>query len=198
MNDQDSQGTNRSPRRHDITDLLHEDRAGDPEVLSDLARLVYDELHQIAHRQLARERPGQTLQTTGLVHEAFLKFVALERVQVNDREHFYALSARFMRRILTDYARRRCALKRHGVRVPIDRGDTEASGHEEMDVEALIDLDHALDELAELSERCARVVECRFFSGMTVEETGHALGVSTATVMRDWDWTRAWLNRRLQ
>ena len=105
MADMDDLGTSRSPKRHDITDLLHAHRAGDAEALDDLTHLVYDELHQIAHRQLARERPGQTLQTTGLVHEAFLKFLQLEQLEFNDRAHFYALSARFMRRICTDHAR---------------------------------------------------------------------------------------------
>ena len=118
-------------------------------------------------------------------------------VVLNDRAHFYALSARFMRRILTDYARHRQALKRRGVRVPIDSDDADVHASEKMDVDALIDLDHALDELAGVSDRCARVVECRFFAGMTVEETAEALGISRATVKRDWQWTRAWLNRRL-
>lgn len=198
MVDKDDLGTSQSPKRYDITDLLHAHRAGDAEALDDLTHLVYDELHQIAHRQLACERPGQTLQTTGLVHEAFLKFVALERIQFNDRAHFYALSARFMRRILTDYARQRQALKRRGARVLIDPDEADAHAGEEMDVEALLDLNQALDELAETSDRCARVVECRFFAGMTVEETAEALGISRATVKRDWQWTRAWLNRRLE
>jgi len=197
MADMDDLGTSRPPKRHDITDLLHAHRAGDAEALDDLTHLVYDELHQIAHRQLVRERPGQTLQTTGLVHEAFLKFVALERIQFNDRAHFYAVSARFMRRILTDYARQRRALKRRGVHVPIDPDDADVAAGEKVDVDALIDLDRALDELAGVSDRYARVVECRFYSGMTVEETAEAMGISKATVKRDWQWARAWLNRRL-
>lgn len=193
----DDVGTSPPSSRHDITDLLHAHRAGDTGALHDLAPLVYEELHQIAHRQLARERPGHTLQTTGLVHEAFLKFVALERVEFNDRAHFYALSARFMRRILTDYARQRRALKRRGVHVPLDQEDAEAQAGEETDVDALIDLSQALDELAGASERETRVIECRFFAGMTVDETARALGVSRNTVKRDWEWARAWLNRRL-
>jgi len=197
MADKDDLETSRSPKRHDITDLLHAHRAGDAEALDELTHLVYDELHQIAHGQLARERPGQALQTTGLVHEAFLKFISLERIQFNDRAHFYALSARFMRRILTDYARQRRALKRRGVKVPIDTGDADIRESEKMDVEALIELDQALDELAAVSDRYASVVECRFFAGMTVDETAEALGISKATVKRDWQWTRAWLNRRL-
>ena len=197
MADREDSETSRSPERHDITDLLHAHRAGDVEALNELAHLVYDELHQIAHRQLARERPGQTLQTTGLVHEAFLKFLQLEQLEFNDRAHFYALSARFMRRICTDHARQRKALKRRGVQVPIEFVDADLGAGDRTDVDALIDLDHALDELGAISDRCARVVECRFFAGLTVEETAEALEISRATVKRDWEWARAWLNRKL-
>jgi RNA polymerase sigma factor (TIGR02999 family) len=197
MADMDDLGTSPPSTRHDITDLLHAHHAGDVKALHDLADLVYEELHQIAHRQLARERPDHTLQTTGLVHEAFLKFVALERLEFNDRGHFYALSARFMRRILTDYARQRRALKRRGVHVPIDPEDAAVQAGKETDVDVLIDLDRALEELAGMSDRETRVIECRFFAGMTVEETARALGISKTTVKRDWEWARAWLNRRL-
>lgn len=193
----DDLGTSPPSSRQDITDLLHAHRAGDTGAFHELAPLVYEELHRIAHRQLARERPGHTLQTTGLVHEAFLKFLALERVEFNDRAHFYALSARFMRRILTDYARQRRALKRRGVHVPLDAEEAEARAGGETEIDALIDLGRALDELAGVSERETQVIECRFFAGMTLEETARALGVSRNTVKRDWEWARAWLNRRL-
>jgi len=193
----DDLGTSPPSSRHDITDLLRAQRAGDSGALHELASLVYEELHRIAHRQLAGERPGHTLQTTGLVHEAFLKFVALEHVEFSDRAHFYALSARFMRRILTDYARQRRALKRRGVHVPLDPEDAAVQAGEELDIDGLIDLDRALEELTGVSERETRVIECRFFSGMTLEETARALGVSKTTVKRDWEWARAWLNRRL-
>ena len=190
-------GTSRPRNRHDITDLLRAHRAGDEGALHTLAPLVYEELHQIAHRQLGRERPGGTLQTTGLVHEAFVKFVGLERIQFSDRAHFFALSARLMRQILIDYAKRRRALKRRGVHVSISPEDGGIPGRGEVDIEALIDLDRALEELARISDRQTRVIECRFFGGMTVEETAEALEISRATVKRDWQLARAWLNREL-
>jgi len=183
--------------RHDITDLLRAHRAGDEGALDKLASLVYDELRQIAHRQLRREPPGQTLQTTGVVHAAFAKFAGLERIQFSDRSHFFALSARLMRQILIDYAKRRRALKRRGVHVPLSPGDASLPAGGEVAIEALIDLDRALEELAAVSERQTRVIECRFFAGMTVEETAEALGISRATVKREWQLARAWLNREL-
>ena len=163
----------------------------------ELAPLVYAELHQIAHHQLGQEKPGQTLQTTGLVHEAFAKLVGLDRIEFNDRSHFYALSARIMRQILTDYAKRRRALKRRGVHVPLEPGGGGAAEGTEATIEALIDLDRALESLSEISERQTHVIECRFYAGMTVEETAEALEISKATVKRDWQVARAWLNREL-
>lgn len=190
-------GASQPPNPHDITDLLRAHRAGDESALHELVPLVYAELHEIAHRQLGGERPGHTLRTTGLVHEAFSKFVGLERIEFNDRAHFFALSARLMRQILTDYAKRRQAIKRRGVNVPLSPEDTAVDARGEMTIEALIDLDRALDELAEVSERQTRVIECRFFGGMTVGETSEALDISAATVKRDWQLARAWLNREL-
>jgi len=190
-------GASQPPNPHDITDLLRAHRAGDESALHELVPLVYAELHEIAHRQLGGERPGHTLRTTGLVHEAFSKFVGLERIVFNDRAHFFALSARLMRQILTDYAKRRQAIKRRGVNVPLSPEDTAVDARGEITIEALIDLDRALDELAEVSERQTRVIECRFFGGMTVGETSEALDISAATVKRDWQLARAWLNREL-
>lgn len=178
-----------------ITDLLQAHGAGDPAAMDRLTPLVYRELREIAHHQLAREPSGHTLQTTGLVHEAFVKLVGLDRVQLNDRAHFFALSARLMRQILTDYARRRRALKREPegpASVALDDEPTRGP-----DVEEILDLDRALRGLAEVSKRGARVVECRFFGGMTVEETSQALEISPATVKREWQVSRAWLNRAL-
>lgn len=165
--------------------------------MHELAPLVYAELHQIAHRQLGGERPDHSLRTTGLVHEAFSKFVGLERIQFNDRAHFFALSARLMRQILIDYAKRRQAIKRRGSHVPVNPEDGAVQAKGEAAIEGLIDLDRALEELATISERQARVIECRFFGGMTVEETAEALDISAATVKRDWQLARAWLNREL-
>ena len=190
-------GTTQPPTRHDITDLLRAHRAGDENAMHELAPLVYAELHQIAHRQLGGERPDHSLRTTGLVHEAFSKFVGLERIQFNDRAHFFALSARLMRQILIDYAKRRQAIKRRGSHVPVNPEDGAVRAEGGAAIESLIDLDRALEELATISERQARVIECRFFGGMTVEETAEALDISAATVKRDWQLARAWLNREL-
>ena len=190
-------GTSQPPNRPDITDLLRAHRAGDENAMHELAPLVYAELHQIAHRQLGGERPDHSLRTTGLVHEAFSKFVGLERIQFNDRAHFFALSARLMRQILIDYAKRRQAIKRRGQHVPVSPEDGAVGAEDEAAIESLIDLDRALEELATISKRQARVIECRFFGGMTVEETAEALDISTATVKRDWQLARAWLNREL-
>lgn len=179
--------------RAPITDLLAAHLAGDAGALADLAPLVYEELRQIARSQLRRERPDHTLQTTGLVHEAFTKFVGLERIQLTDRSHFFALSARLMRQILTDYAKRRQAQKRQVVSAGVGGGPVPGA----VDVEGLVDLDQALSRLADVSNRQVRIIECRFFAGMTVEETAEALDISRATVKRDWQLARAWLNREL-
>ncbi|KPK79072.1 MAG: hypothetical protein AMS25_13920 [Gemmatimonas sp. SM23_52] len=193
----DDRATSRPPNWHDITDLLRAHRAGDEGAMDKLAPLVYEELRQIAHRQLRRERPGQTLQTTGLVHEAFAKFVGLERIELTDRAHFFALSARLMRQILIDCAKRRRALKRRGAHVPLSPEDASVPARGKVDIEALIDLDRALEKLAEVSDRQTRVIECRIFAGMTVDETAEALEISRATVKREWQLARAWLNREL-
>jgi RNA polymerase sigma factor (TIGR02999 family) len=180
-------------RRDDITDLLRAHRAGDAGALDHVVPLVYDELRRIAHHQLGRERPGHTLQTTGLVHEAFAKFVGLDRIQVAERAHFFALSARLMRQILIDYAKRRGALTRQVA----DADPASSPAQDGIDLEGLIDLDRALQKLEALSERQARIIECRFFAGMTVEDTADALDISKATVKREWQVARAWLNREL-
>lgn len=189
--------TSRPQNRRDITDLLRAHRAGDEGALHKLAPLVYDELHQIAHRRLGREAPGQTLDTTGVVHEAFAKFARLDRIEFNDRAHFFALSARLMREIIIDYAKRRRAFKRRGIHVPLSPEDASVPAGNGVAIEALIDLDRALEELARVSERQTRVIECRFFAGMTVEETAETLQISRATVKREWQLARAWLNREL-
>jgi len=193
----DGEAIPHAPDPRDITELLGAHRAGDQEALRALVPLVYGELHRIAHRQLGRERPGQTIQTTGLVHEAFAKFVELQRIQLADRGHFFALSARLMRQILTDYAKKRGALKRRGVHVPLRDDDPGGTSGDEVAMETLVDLDRALERLSEISDRQTRVIECRFFAGMTVEETADALSISPATVKREWQLARAWLNREL-
>jgi RNA polymerase sigma factor (TIGR02999 family) len=153
--------------------------------------LVYDELRRIAHRHLQGERPGHTLGTTGLVHETYLKLVDHTRIQWRDRGHFFRVASWAMRRILVDYARSYRALRRGGgqERIPLDdeiatvqRGET------------LVALDEALDRLAAVDERLSQVVECRYFGGLTTEETAEALGISTRTVERDWTKARSWLH----
>ena len=182
--------------RDDITGLLRELSQGRAEVLDRLMPIVYDKLRRIAHAQLRGERPEHTLNTTALVNEAYLKLVNVRQVQWRDRAHFFAMAARLMRRILIDYARARQREKRGGdaVHVPLAEAQDIPLGRAADD---LVALDEALARLETQSERQCRVVECRCFAGMTVEETAAALGISVATVKRDWTFSRAWLNREL-
>ncbi|HEX6669170.1 MAG TPA: sigma-70 family RNA polymerase sigma factor [Gemmatimonadales bacterium] len=177
--------------RQSITDLLLQIRGGDPEALNRLFPLVYAQLRLIAHRQLQAERPGHTLGTTGLVHETYLRLVDQTRVEWRDRGHFFALAARAMRRILVDYARRYRALRRGGglQRVAFDEDDTAIAERGE----TLLALDEALERLAAVNSRLSQVVECRYFGGLTDEETAEALGVTSRTVQRDWAKARGWL-----
>jgi len=160
--------------------------------------LVYNELHQLAARKLRNEREGHTLSTTALVHEAWLELNKLNRIEWQNRAHFLAVAAQAMRRILIDYAVARRRDKRGGGRevVSLDEGDALAIAHERAD--ELVALEEALARLQTINERQARIVECRFFGGMSIEETGEALDVSPATVKREWAIARAWLNRELQ
>jgi RNA polymerase sigma-70 factor, ECF subfamily len=180
-----------------ITSILLEWGApGEERPLDGLLPFVYDELRRVAHRQLGRERPGHTLQPTALVHEAYLRLVDQTRARWVDRAHFFAVAAGVMRRILIDYARRYRAAKRGGdaQRVDLDLAELSLDERSEM----LINLDEALGRLAELNPRLSQVVECRFFGGMTEEETAEALGVTDRTVRRDWIKAKAWLSRELQ
>jgi RNA polymerase sigma factor (TIGR02999 family) len=157
--------------------------------------LVYDELRAIARRRLKAERVGHTLTTTALVHEAYLKLVQLDRMQWQSRAHFLAIAAQAMRNILVNYALRRKRLKRGGGarRVPLD----EAAQLPAAEADRILAFDAALERLAAFDQRHARIVECRFFGGMTIEETAVALDISAATVKRDWTLLRAWLGREL-
>ena len=176
-----------------VTALLIDWNHGDRGALDRLMPLVYEELRAVARRRLSQEEPGITLQSTGLVHEAYLRLVDQNRVQWKGRAHFFAVAAQLIRRILVDHARRRRAAKRDGLRLSLDEA-IAAPGHRELDLEAL---DDALNELAELDARQARVVELRYFAGLTIAETAEMLGVSTATVQRDWVTARAWLFHQL-
>jgi RNA polymerase sigma factor (TIGR02999 family) len=177
--------------RHDVTDLLLAWREGDENALARLIPLVHDELRRIAHASLARERPDHTLQTTALVNEAYLRLVNASRVRWQDRAQFFAAASGSMRRILVDYARRYRADKRGGgaVQLPFDEGDLVVEERADM----LIALDEALDRLAALDARLSRVVECRYFAGLSDDETAEVLGVTPRTVRRDWVKARGWL-----
>jgi RNA polymerase sigma-70 factor, ECF subfamily len=184
----------------DVTQLLESAGAGEPLAMDQLFSVVYDELQRIAHRQLRLERSGHTLETSGLVHEAYLKLVGLDRMEWRGRSHFFAAAAGAMRRILIDHAQSRRALKRGGghPRVSLDEGGIAARDLlDDRSLDELLALDQALERLRALDERQARVVECRFFSGMTIDEVAEALDVSPMTVKRDWAAARAWLNREL-
>lgn len=182
--------------RGDVTQLLGLANDGDAEAMRSVLVLLYDRLRVIAHRQLAREGGGHTLETDGLVHEAFLRMLGVERMQWRDRQHVLAIAARMMRRVLIDYADRRRAGKRGGGIVPVELDESLVA------VEAHVDeiraLDDALARLETLNPRQAQVVECRFFAGLSIEETAGILGLSPATVKRDWIAARAWLNRELE
>jgi RNA polymerase sigma factor (TIGR02999 family) len=179
----------------DITTLLGAYAEGDAGALSHLLPLVYDELRSIARQRLRHERPGHTWSPTEVVHEAFMKLVPFERVEVRHRAHFYALASRAMRNVLVDHAERRRAAKRGGGRQPVTLD--AAVGTDERPLDELIELGRALTLLEAMDERQARVVECRFFGGMSLDETAEALGISPATVSRDWTFARAWLRREL-
>jgi RNA polymerase sigma-70 factor, ECF subfamily len=178
-----------------VTALLHAWGAGDETALHQLVPLVESELRRLAGVYMARERPGHTLQPTALVNEAFLRLVDAQGVRWHGRAHFFGIAARLMRRVLVDHARARGFQKRGGgaQAVPLE---TTILVSRAPDI-ALLDLDHALDALAELDERKARVVEMRFFGGMTVEETAGALSVSVDTVKRDWRLAKLWLLKTL-
>jgi RNA polymerase sigma factor (TIGR02999 family) len=163
--------------------------------LDRLVPVVYDELRRIAHRQLRGERSDHTLDTTGLVHEAYLKLSRLDRIEWGDRAHFLAAAAGAMRRILVDYAVARRTGKRGGGRQRVPLDDVLILADER--AEELLALDEALQRLAAESDRAARIVEWRYFAGMSIEETAAVLEVSPATVKREWVMARAWLNREL-
>lgn len=178
-----------------ITQLLDQLSDGKREAVNRLMPLVYDQLQAMAKRQLASERSNHTLNSTALVHEAYLKLVDQTRVTWQNRAHFYAVAAQAMRRILVNYANRRLAAKRGGGQVIATFNDDEVV--RETRAEELVALDAALEELGRLDERQGKVVELRFFAGLTQEETAEVLGVSVPTVRRDWRLARAWLARRL-
>jgi len=178
-----------------ITELLAGYGRGDKEALDQLMPIVYDELRRQAARYLRREQAHNTLQTTALIHEAYVRLVDQRNVQWQNRAHFFGIAAQLMRRILVDHARAKKRVKRGGsdVRVSLDDATVAVKG-QDLDVVAL---DEALERLAQIDEQQSRVVELRFFSGLTVEETAEVMHISKATVKRDWSMAKAWLHREL-
>ena len=183
-------------RSHEISQLLRSWNDGNRNALDDLLPLVYDELHRQAHRYLRRERHGHTLQTTALIHEAYLNLIKQNRINFQNREHFFAISANLMRRILVNYANARHRLKRGGVDEDIELNDSILIATQSKDLD-LLALDDALRRLAEMDEQQARIVELRYFGGLTIEETSEVMGIAPATIKRDWKLTKAWLYREL-
>jgi RNA polymerase sigma factor (TIGR02999 family) len=180
----------------EITQMLRECSSGKTAAWNDLLPVVYDELHRQAARYMRRERPGHTLQTTALIHEAYLKLIDQRNVNWESRTHFFAIAAQAMRRILVDYAKTAHRKKRGGndIKLPLDEAMPIASEERSVD---LIALDEALEKLAERDQQQARIVELRYFSGLTLEETAEALHISRATVAGDWSMAKVWLYREL-
>ena len=178
-----------------VTELLVRWRSGDGDALQALMPLVYDEMRRLAHRYLRRERPGHTLQSTALVHEAFVRLTGNALPQWQDRAHFFGIAAHLMRQILVEYARSRNADKRGGAmpKLNIDSVE-EPSAKPDVDIVAL---DDALKDLSRIDPQQSRVVELRFFSGLSIEDTAQVLGISESTVKRDWNTARVWLYREL-
>jgi RNA polymerase sigma factor (TIGR02999 family) len=192
-----------SATRQEVTTALRTLESAGETSLAGLVSLLYDELKEMARRQLAREAVGHTLQPTALVHEAYLKLADSPGISQRERSYFFAAAARAMRQVLIEHARRRTAARRGGGALPVSLGNIGPAGPgpgaaavDAFAVE-LLDLERALEELADLRPRLERVVECRYFGGLSVAETAAALGVSVRTVKADWSLARAWLYQRL-
>jgi RNA polymerase sigma factor (TIGR02999 family) len=179
----------------DVTGLLQEWSGGNPEALNRLTPLVYAQLRQLAACELRRERSGHTLQSTALVHEVYLKLIDQRRVHWRDREHFFAVASQMIRRILVSYARGRNASKRGGDRTLLEFDDSMVlGGRRDWD---LVALDDALESLSRMDPQQGRIIELRFFGGLSIEGTARVLRISPSTVTRDWNVARAWLYREL-
>lgn len=184
------------PDSSDVTILLNRINEGDGKAPEELLPLVYGELRKLAHSYLQRERPNHTLQATALVHEAYIRLVDWEKVSWQNRAHFFAVAAQLMRKILVDHAREKRAQKRDfGQKLSLDEAiSLPNQKNREID---LIGLDEALEKLAKLDHTQSRIVELRFFGGLTIEETAHALKISPATVKREWTVAKTWLFREI-
>jgi RNA polymerase sigma factor (TIGR02999 family) len=183
------------PEHESVTQLLAQWKAGDQEALRELIPLVYDELHRLAHYYLRAERAGHTLQSTALVHEAYLRLVGQNPPQTENRAHFVAIAAKLMRQVLVDYARSRRAAKRGPDHLVELEETMELSPQKPVDVVAL---DDALTELSRRDAQQVKIVELRFFGGLTIEEAAEVLEISPATVKRDWTMAKAWLTREVR
>ena len=179
----------------DVTALLLEWSGGNRAALDELMPLIYAEVRQLASRALSRERPNHTLQSTALAHELYLKLIDQKRAQWRDREHFFAMASQIIRRILVDYARRLHAQRRGGrdTRITLDEA---LAPQQDRDLN-LVELDNALEALSQIDSQQAKIIELRFFGGLSIEATGRILGVSPSTVNREWNLARAWLYREL-
>jgi RNA polymerase sigma factor (TIGR02999 family) len=184
-----------NPSGSDITGFLQLWSDGDREALDQLIPLVYEHLRRLAHQRLRSEDPNLTLNTTGLVHELYLKLVDLRRVRFRDRAHFLSMASRLMRRLLVDHARARKATKRGGGVVPLEL--VEGLWVSEEQAEAITELDEALERLEKIDPRQSQILEHRYFGGLSLEETSEVIGVSLATVKRDLRFARAWLAAEL-
>jgi RNA polymerase sigma factor (TIGR02999 family) len=180
---------------HRVTQLLIDWSNGNTAAQDELMLLVYDDLRRLARRYMRCERSGHTLQTTGLVNEAYLRLVDQKNVRLQNRRHFFGIAAQLMRRILVDHARMRHRAKRGGGSLQVSLNEAEAISHESST--DLLAIDEALAQLSEIDRRKSRVVELRFFGGLSIEETAEVLQVSPGTVMRDWTLAKAWLYRAI-
>jgi RNA polymerase sigma factor (TIGR02999 family) len=189
------QGFSEAPSKVEVTQLLRAWGSGDDQALERLTPVVENELHRLAHRCMARENPGHTLQTTALVNEVYLRLVDVHAVSWQDRAHFLAISARMMRRILTDFARSRNYQKRGGGAVQVSLDEAMVVAPEKH--ADIIALDEALNRFAALYPRQGQVVELRFFGGLEIEEAAEALKISPETVKRDWRFAKTWLLRAM-
>ena len=181
--------------QNEVTQLLLDWSNGDRAALDNLMPLVYDELHRLAHHYMGRERPGQTLQTTALVNEAYLRLIDQRGVQWQNRAHFFGIASQMMRRILVDHARSRQYAKRGGRARQVSFDEVMAVSEER--AAEVVALDDALTALAAIDTRKSEIVEMRFFGGLSIEETAEVLAVSPGTVMRDWTLAKAWLHREI-
>lgn len=185
----------RPSKSQNVTELLINWGEGDKQALDQLLPIVYGELRRQAGRYLRKERVGHTLQTTALIHEAYIRLIDQRRVKWQNRSHFFGIAAQLMRRILVDHARTKQRLKRGGSDLRVSLAEaTVTAKSKDLDVVAL---DEALEKLAVLDQQQARIVELRFFSGLTVEETAEVMSLSPATIKRDWSMAKAWLHREL-